>query len=199
MGGIGSGWYERQNTKDRIEGRRSLDVRRWQRDGLLKPGWRFDWQWQSDNQAAVGVTVRVEERQVVLAYRCEWDDGSQVHLEYPVILDWTPCPFGGGRYWFRCPMEGCGRRVAILHWGSSRFACRRCQGLAYSSQREDAIDRNLRRARKIKLKLGGHVDSMGSCPKKPKRMRWRTYERLIAESDTALLRAMRAVLDKIGG
>jgi hypothetical protein len=200
MGGIGSGSYERKHTKAMVGSEdRVLDIRRWQREGVMKPGWRFDWIW-SQNDPAAGVAVRVEEHQIVLTYRCEWRNGLQVHREYSVILDWTPCPFGGGRYWFRCPTVHCGQRVAILYLdGEAQFTCRHCQALAYASQREDRIDRNLRRTRKIKRKLGGREGSINSSPDKPKRMRWRTYERLTSEVNAAMFRAMLAVLDKVGG
>jgi hypothetical protein len=31
------------------------------------------------------------------------------HKHYPVAVEWTPCPFGGNRAWFRCP--ACSRRA----------------------------------------------------------------------------------------
>lgn len=199
MGGIGSGGYERQNVKHTVEEGRFLDIRHWQREGLLKPGLRFNLVWGPSGQLTLGVAVRVEEHQVVMAYRYPQSDGSLTLVEYPVALDRTPGPFGGQRTWFRCPNEGCGRRVALLHLGDFRFACRHCQQLAYSSQREDPIDRNLRRVRKINRKLGGCADSIYSSPDKPKGMRWRTYEGLINEAEMAQFRAMRAVLDSVGG
>lgn len=71
--------------------------------------------------------------------------------------------------------------------------------LAYASPREDRIDRNLRRTRKINRKLGGREGSINSSPDKPKRMHSRTYGRLTFEANAALFQAMRAVLDKAGG
>ena len=59
---------------------------------------------------------------------------------YPVALDWSPCPFGGARPWFLCPLvvvgEPCRRRVRILYrpWGSRYFGCRRCHHLTYRSR-----------------------------------------------------------------
>jgi hypothetical protein len=38
MGGIGSGRFWRYDAKDKVEDSRSIDVRRWQRDGLLYTG-----------------------------------------------------------------------------------------------------------------------------------------------------------------
>ena len=199
MGGIGSGTYERKRRKITVGEGLTLDVRCWQREGLLKPGRRFKILWGSPGERMNGLAVQVEAQRVVFAYRCEWSDGSRTRLKYPVALDWMPCPLGGGRYWFQCPNEACGQRVAILHMGDSRFACRHCLNLAYPSQRENVIDRNLRRVRKLRSKLGSNAGSMASCPDKPKGMRWRTYNALVADSNTALLQAMRAVVDKVSG
>ena len=197
MGGIGSGGYEHKRTKGTITNDRALDIRYWQREGVMKPGLRFEVRWGQQDTLTLGVAVRVEEQRVVLAYRHSRSDGSLTLVEYPITLDWTPCPFGGGRYWFRCPTEGCGKRVAILHLDhrNAQFACRHCQRLAYSSQRENAIDRNLRRASKIKRKLGSHDRTITSSPDKPKGMRWRTYQGLLSDANAATLRAMRAVLN----
>lgn len=197
MGGIGSGWYERRNVKPSIDAVRSLDVRDWQRRGLLKPGLRFTIEWGQQGDLTLGIAVRMDEHHVVLAYRYLNGDGSLTTVEYPVALDWTPQTFSGRRVWFRCPTEGCERRVAILHLGDFRFACRRCHGLAYSSQRENAIDRNLRRARKIRRKLGDLQDSLSSSSDKPKGMRWHTYNQLLSDANAATMRAMWAVLDRV--
>jgi hypothetical protein len=77
-----------------------------------------------------------------------------------------------------CPGHSCGRRVAVLYLGSKYFLCRRCCGLAYTSQREDRKYRALRRLLKIRQRLGatGPVDS--PLPRKPERMRKTTYARL---------------------
>ena len=197
MGGIGSGWYEHQRTKGTVTNDRVLDIRYWQREGVMKPGLRFEVRWGQQDTLILGVAVRVEEQQVVLAYRHSQSDGSLTQVEYPITLDWTPCPFGSQRPWFRCPTEGCGKRVAILHLDcNAQFTCRHCQGLAYSSQRENAIDRNLRRARKIARKLSSREGSINSSSDKPKRMRWRTYQGLVNDANAATLRAMRAVLNQ---
>jgi hypothetical protein len=50
--------------------------------------------------------------------------------------------------------------------------------LAYASQRETKYDRALRRARKVRLRLGGDPAD-DEYPDKPPRMRWATYNRLM--------------------
>ena len=50
--------------------------------------------------------------------------------------------------------------------------------LAYASQRETKYDRALRRARKLRLRLGGDPTD-DEYPDKPPRMRWTTYNGLL--------------------
>jgi hypothetical protein len=48
----------------------------------------------------------------------------------------------------------------------------------HASQRETKFDRALRRARKLRLRLGGDPAD-DEYPDKPPRMRWTTYHRLM--------------------
>jgi hypothetical protein len=107
---------------------RRIDVRRWQRAGLLKPGQAFSTSWAGSE--AVLINVRIQIDRVMLS-------GSGG--EYAIGLDWTPCTYGGQRAWFLCPAAGCGRRVATLY-GGAIFACRHCYRLVYPSQRETAAN-----------------------------------------------------------
>lgn len=181
MGGFGSGrcWY--RSAKDTIDDFRRIDVRRWQRDRLLTPGHAFNWQWSSrDGEVVASIGVRVETGRVVLSYRHRSNGGAWVDKNYPVLLVWTPCNFGGARPWFRCPARACGRRVAILY-ASSIFVCRHCLRLAYPVQRERDDDRAARRADKIRQRLGWEPGILNGQGDKPPRMHWTTFERLQAE------------------
>jgi hypothetical protein len=71
--------------------------------------------------------------------------------------------------WFRCPVKGCGRRVAILH-ENGIFACRQCHQLVYESQCMPAHDRSLKKAQAIRVKLGGSGSMADFFPPKPKGM-----------------------------
>ena len=112
-------------------------------------------------------------------------------------LERTPCRSGGARAWWRCPVPGCGRRVAILFSGAL-FACRHCHQLAYRSQREAPGDRAIRKAHKVRARLGWEIGVLNPSGDKPKGLRWRTFERLRARENFFSLRVltdMQATLD----
>jgi hypothetical protein len=102
-------------------------------------------------------------------------------LDYPVRLETTHCHYGGVRYWFICPADGCGRRVAILYSADKYFACRHCYQLAYQSQREASNDRASRRANKIRDKLEWERGILNPIGWKPKGMHWKTFNRLMRQ------------------
>ena len=116
-------------------------------------------------------------------------------MKYPVTLEWTACQYGGQRAWFRCPVVGCGRRVAILYSGRV-FACRHCYHLVYASQRENNTDRTIRRADNIRRKLGWKPGILNPSGWKPKGMRWHTFEKLRTEHDTLVQISLNALVRK---
>lgn len=180
MGGIGSGRRWHFSAKDTTESFRTLDVRRWAREGFLQPGNRFGWQWTQNSEKVASIRVAVESDGLRLIYRTRSQSEDWQDMDYRVRLGRTPCNFGGERVWFYCPARGCGRRVAILY-GGSVFACRQCYDLAYPSQREDALDRSMRRVEKLQAQLdwdGGAFDGWGM---RPKGMHRKTYERLMSQ------------------
>jgi hypothetical protein len=183
MGGAGSGRHWHYGAKDTTEDYRSLDVRRWKRDGLLRPGHSFGWQWSRQGEVVASIRVRSESDQVILTYKHrsggeDWKDES-----YPVHLEWTDCHIGGQRPWFICPARGCGLRVALLY-GGGIFACRHCYELAYSSQRETSDDRAARKADRIRVKLGWEPRILNGVGGKPKGMHWKTFDRLTSRHDS---------------
>lgn len=182
MGGYGSG--KRYFSKNTTSSYRRIDVRRWQRDGLLEPRGFFGWQWWRDGELTGSITVRAEVGRVVLTYRHRTHDQDWKSEDYPVLLEWTRCNFGGERAWFICPARGCGRRVAVLY-GGCVFACRHCHQLAYDSQNEAAHSRALGRTQAIRMKLGGSPSLLEPFPAKPKGMHWATYSRLKERAEEA--------------
>lgn len=186
MGGDGSG--ERFFSKPTTDHALRLDVRWLARQGLFEPG-AVAWMplsWTRGGEPAGDITVRYDVRQpheLILAYRtrgpldAEWTD-----VREQFRLEWTPCHYGGQRVWCRCPV--CGRRRAVLYSVHGRFRCVPCNGLAYSSTRDELLDRLNRRGERIMEKMGAErvwVLRWIIPPCKPKHMHWETYERLCRE------------------
>lgn len=180
MGGVGSGRYWRWNTKDTTSDYLAFDIRRWARDGLLVPGNSFGWHWSHDGERIGDIRVAIEGLGARLKYRTRDGGGDWEPMEYLVRTVSQPCNFGGYRQWFVCPVQGCGRRVAILY-GGKVFACRDCHQLVYPSQSEESYQRASRRADRIRERLGWD-DDVG-YGEKPKGMHWATFHRLTEELD----------------
>jgi hypothetical protein len=162
---------------------KSIDVRRWHREGRLNAEQTFSWHWSCGGEPSGSICVRSELDAVTLLYRWRAYEGAEwKRIEQRVPITWTACHLGGHRPWFWCSVYSggrfCGRRVAKLYGAGELFACRRCYGLIYESQREAARHRGLGRAQKIRMKLGGSPSVLDAFPDKPKGMHWRTYERL---------------------
>jgi hypothetical protein len=197
MGGFGSG--RGQRGKDTTSDYRALDVRRFQRDGLLTPGRSFGWNWTRDGETVASIQVRAESDRIILNYRHKTGGSDWQSMDYPVRLDWTSCTLGGRRAWFRCPARGCGRRVALLYIGGAGiFACRHCYKLAYASQRENRDDRATRRAEKIRERLGWVAGILNGEGDRPKGMHWPTFERLHAEHNDFVNVSLSEMMRKFG-
>lgn len=176
MGGPGSG---RRGGRETTDDYRRLDVRELHRAGVLTPGWRGGWCWTRRGEKRAEINIEVHELAMVLRYSAT-TNGERKSYDYAVGLVRTKCTFGGARPWMLCPC--CGRRVAVL-FGGAMFACRRCRGLAYESQRETAGDRAIRRADAIRDRLKWEPGILNPDGWKPKGMHWRTFWRLKAEHD----------------
>lgn len=188
MGGDGSGrWH--QSARGITPHYRKIDVRCWQRERLLIPGYSFGWQWVVDGEIKASIQVMAETDHIILSYRHRIGTADWASKEYPVRLVWTPCAFGGKRAWFLCPAQGCGRRVAVLY-GGGIFACRHCHKLAYPSQRETPDDRLLRRADGIRARLGWDLGILNASGCKPKGMHWRTFICLIEEHNRLVIQVL---------
>lgn len=142
------------------------------------------WSWRRDGvpiaHIVVAVTMHGSARgTLALTYRC---NGVPFNQHFPLQAE--PCRFGGQRWFARCPVTG--RRAAKLYsLGGAGFHARARYGcVAYRTQRAPtAFDRVLmRRDRILFQRLNG--DDPDFVPK-PKWMRWKTYDRLMAQLSAA--------------
>ncbi len=189
MGGYGSGrtWAGRDTTDDL----RRIDVRWMARKGYLENCSGGTLEWSRRGERIAWIQYRAEKHRMVLTYKVRERGADWESLEYGVELDRTPCQFGGHRVWFRCPARGCGRRVATV-FGGRIFACRRCHGLAYQSQRQSRSDRATDRAEHILKRLGCEdMTIFDAHPPSPKGMHHRTYRKLAARYESERFDAFR--------
>jgi hypothetical protein len=106
--------------------------------------------------------------------------GEPHEIDDKVFLASSRPPFGGLRWWFVCPRLNCRVRKLYLPLGGRHFRSRRAYRLPYASQCGTEIDRAHRGQAKIKARLIGSLDPDDwALPPKPKRMRWRTYQRYV--------------------
>jgi hypothetical protein len=177
------------------ESRKSIDVRRWHREGQLRAGQCFSCSWTRGGTPSGSISVRTEPDAVLLTFRYRSSTATDWQsVEQRVPIAWTACHLGGRRPWFRCTGyaggQSCGRRVALLYLAGKFFACRRCYGLAYTSQQESSWYRGLGKAQKIRTRLGGGPNMLEAFPDRPKGMHWRTYDRRRRAHDLAERKAM---------
>ena len=173
---------------------RALDVRRLYRDGCLggEGAGPVTVTWSGAGTSSI--TVVPDRIGVILEYSvCDGEDQEE-HSER-IVIQRTKCHFGGSRPWWFCPR--CGRRCAILY-GGRRFFCRRCRDIRYRSQSESKAERLLRKAERIRAKVGGSGIVFGDFPPKPKGMHWRTYHRLRDEAEDAKVRGLTATINRLG-
>jgi hypothetical protein len=167
-------WDIKDTTADYLH----LDVRRLRRESVLVSGKSVTITWNWADRMAAAINLRVEHDRVILSYYSRHKGQEYKLEEYPVLLDWSACHYGGCRPWFRC--VGCNKRIALLYYQNGAFRCRTCCQLAYESQRETPTDRLLRRALKIRAKLNYDEELA-----RPKGMHESTYRKLIRALDEA--------------
>ena len=181
------------------ESHKTIDVRRWHRDGRLAAGQSFTNSWTFGGKPAGTINVTTQADVVTLTYSTRRGDAARKPVSQRVPITWTDCHFGGRRPWFVCSgySDGqyCGRRVAVLY-GAGIFACRHCHGLAYETQQQSARWRGFTKAQKIRMRLDGSVNLLEPFPQKPPRMHWRTYEQLHRAYEIAKDRSLQGILGR---
>jgi hypothetical protein len=113
----------------------------------------ISWSRNGEKTGSIAFAVSMAEGNEHICFQYTYtnnDTGEKTELDYKVRLVWTPCYFGGRRWWFICPLivNGyvCNRRVGSLYLANGKyFGCRRCYNLTYrSSQDSHKTDRLFR-------------------------------------------------------
>ncbi len=171
MGGCGSG---RTEWRAKAEQALKLSINQLKKHGCLKPGYSFTWRWTWTRRESSTINIITRENALELNYRIrsygeDWQDRQQ-----HIMLVHTECNYGGTRPWFICPQ--CARRVGVLY-SRGIFLCRHCTNVAYSSKSENLPDRMLRKANKIRDRLGADY-GVQNIIRRPKGMHWDKFWQL---------------------
>ena len=193
MGGRGSGRGSSSSGKPETNASMPLDIRKITRAGLLNPGSSFSWQWTVNDQQVAGIRIRMDWQSLVLSYRLKSTDEV---VEQRVETQTSPCHLGGERRWFTCPQ--CSKRVAVLYAPGRYFACRKCYGLGYATQKEGVGDRAASGANKLRKRLSWDIGILNGTGGRPKGMHWVTYQRLKVEHDRLAQISLRDIAQKLG-
>jgi len=132
---------------------------------------------------------------MTLKYTYRPHGGEWESVEQTIRFDFTPCHFGGVRYWFLCR---CGLRVAVIYGAGKYFLCRSCYGLTYASRQESPPFRLMSKAQKIRKRLEGSENLQDPFPPKPKHMHWRTYWKLYQQAERADRQSLFAIGKRFG-
>ena len=169
MGKGGMRWGAgRPAHKGKAEACMRLDVRELARRGLLRTGHSGTWSWSNSltGESAGSIGYRIEAGAIVLSYAM---NGERKTQRVPILR--TACNYGNTRPWFACPH--CRARVAVIYCRRGGFYCRKCAGVGYYSQSEDACGRSWRVQQKAEAKLGKNWT-------RPKGMHATTRDKLLA-------------------
>lgn len=180
MGGFGSGRKPQGRHRGFAERACSIDIRDFARVGTLRAGNAGHWQWAIGTQFHGRVQVKTAPSTLLFTYRLAGDARDAPTRAVDVAITQSACHLGGSRAWFVCPGAGCGSRVAILYFSHS-VACRRCHDLAYISSRESCGMRAIRRADRLRARLGWKPGVANGIGAKPKHMHWKTYARAVEQ------------------
>ena len=178
MGGRGSGRSAGFGLLvDKCEDHLSIDLAWMKREGMLIQGNSGNIRWTRGGNLTGTIGYRVEATGLRLIYRTREGGGEWQDVNDVIPFAWTGTNFNGRRQWFVCP--SCKRQCRVIY-GGSRYRCRKCHGLKYESQFEDAAGRAASQRHRLRKRLGKVGSLQDPFPQKPKGMHRKTYDRLAA-------------------
>jgi len=198
MGGFGSGRYVGSPT---AEATASYVLEASILTTTLRRGTRFCGTLHFGERFPVVVVIDISdpiEPVMELIHRTRDDRKPDRKIRDVIRLAWTIPTYGGRRWWFLCPRTHRMTTKLYLPDGGWHFWSRQAYGLGYACQRDARFARLQRRAAKLNRQLGGEGwDTWNEPPKKPKWMRWRTYERKYEKWKDVVERADYAFVDSV--
>ena len=180
MGGIGSGRRFQNRRGPKLEEVPQLDVRALKRSGLFDQSTSNGTiTWRNIGLTECALAYSYADSTLSISYAVKTPHTASETISEHIFIDRTVCNYGGTRTWFSCP--NCNARKAILYCASKRFLCRQCYGLSYSSQNEVYADRMIRKAKKLRSKLGASMNLRLPISERPHGMYRTTFDRFIKQ------------------
>jgi hypothetical protein len=154
MGGANSG-RRRSANRGAVEQYPAIDLRVLRRARLIIAGQCTYTTWHWGNQAPEALNVRIfidlsDTGDASMRFVRSNDYGAMAER---VAIECVPCPYGGLRCYFLCPLVGA--RCEQLFLVEGIFASRKAHKLTYASQSEDALSRARRKVRKLHRQVEG--------------------------------------------
>lgn len=179
MGGLKSG-RKRSANRGAVEQYPAIDLRILRRAGLLRAGEctydTLQWRNQASNALSARIFIDLSDPECawlrIIVSACDGTIKSRIEIAC------VPCPFGGIRCYFICPLNA--TRCEQLFLVSGIFASRNAHSLSYAVQSENQLSRARRKVRKLHRQVDGDIRYV-----RPRgRNRWQKVQQLkIAERD----------------
>lgn len=171
MGGINSG-RRRSIHRGAVEQYPAIDLRILRRAGLLRAGectyTTLHWRNQAPETLSARIFIDLSDTGDASMRIAASDHNGTIADR--VVIECVPCPYGGFRCYFLCPLTG--GRCEQIFLVDSAFASRKAHSLTYASQSEDGLSRARRKVRR----LHRQVDGDARHPRPRGRNRWRMVE-----------------------
>ena len=132
-----------------VENCLNIDSRTMARSNALVDGASGTWGWERENEIRSSMGYEYRHGALILSFT---QNSTNYRLHIKVTT--TPCHYGNHRYWFICPDNDCGSRVAKLYLFGGQFKCRKCHKVNYLIQqcnKKHVAKINMQRMR---IKLG---------------------------------------------
>lgn len=154
MGGITSG-RRRSTNRGSVEHFPAIDLRILKRAELLRGGecTYTTLYWGNQAPEALSARIFIDLSDIDDASMRVIGDGHGGVITQRVTIEAVPCPYGGFRVYFLCPLWGI--RCEQLFLVDGVFASRKAHRLAYASQSEDNLSRSRRKVRKLHRQVEG--------------------------------------------